>query len=134
MNIGTLARLADLPIDTIRYYEKMRLIPPARRSEGGYRIYADDDVQRLRFIRRAKALGFTLEEIAGLLQLSDRRGDMAPVRAAAQARIDAIEDKIAQLRRIRDALAGLVEACPGHGQLAQCPIMGALNEEGRAHG
>jgi len=131
MNIGTLSRLAQVPVDTIRYYEKLALIPPARRSDGGYRIYAEQDVQRLCFIRRAKALGFTLEEIAGLLELSEQREDMAEVKAAALARIAAIEGKITQLQRIRDALAGLVEACPGHGALAQCPIMAALAEEVR---
>ena len=133
MNIGTLARLAQVPVDTIRYYEKLALIPAARRGDSGYRIYADGDVQRLCFIRRAKALGFTLEEIAGLLELSEQREDMGQVKAAALARIAAIEDKIAQLQRIRDALAGLVDACPGHGTLAQCPIMAALSEEVR-HG
>jgi len=133
MNIGTLARLAEVSVDTIRYYEKLALIPPARRGDSGYRLYADEDVQRLCFIRRAKALGFTLEEIAGLLELSEQREDMGQVKAAALARIAAIEDKIAQLQRIRDALAGLVDACPGHGTLAQCPIMAALSEEVR-HG
>lgn len=129
MNIGTLSRLAQVPVDTIRYYEKLGLIPPALRSDSGYRLYADADVQRLNFIRRAKTLGFTLDEVAGLLELSEQRQDMAPVKAAARARIAAIEDKIAQLQRIRDALAGLVDACPGHGTLAQCPIMAALSED-----
>jgi DNA-binding transcriptional MerR regulator len=72
MNIGQLARQAGVPIDTVRYYERQQLLPTAARSAGGYRIFGEPDLRRLRFIRRAKTLGFSLEEIAELLALSDR--------------------------------------------------------------
>ncbi len=127
MNIGQLARQTDVPIDTIRYYERQGLLPQASRGANGYRQYGPDDTRRLRFVRRAKELGFTLEEIAGLLALSDGRGsDMAQVRAAAQEKVTLLQQRIDELTRVRDALAGLVQACPGHGALQNCPIMGAL--------
>lgn len=129
MNIGQLARRTGVPIDTVRYYERQELLPTARRSAAGYRIFDEDSVQRLQFIRRAKTLGFTLEEIAELLSLSGRRDrDMADVRQAAAARLADIEQRIRELDRMRSALAQLVEACPGHGEMAACPIMAALQE------
>jgi len=130
MNIGQLARRCGVPIDTIRYYERQGLLPAARRGANGYRQYHDGDVRRLRFVRRAKELGFSLEEIAGLLALSDARGaDMAQVRAAAEEKIALLQQRIDELGRVRDALGELVQACPGHGDLQDCPIMAALGGE-----
>ena len=136
MQIGQLAHAAGVAVDTVRYYEKQGLLPaPPRR--GAYRAYAREDVQRLRFIRRAKALGFTLEEIAGLLQLSAHRSDgvgnddMGAVRQAAQARLDEIDRRIAELERVRAGLRQVLEACPGHGALADCPILASLAAEER---
>jgi len=130
MNIGQLAREAGVPIDTVRYYERQQLLPTAARSAGGYRIFGEQDLRRLRFIRRAKALGFSLEEIAELLTLSDRhQQDMASVRDTAQARLLDIEQRMAELQRMHAALSQLVDACPGHGDLEQCPILAALTED-----
>lgn len=130
MNIGQLARQTGVPIDTVRYYERQQLLPAARRSPAGYRIFDQDAVRRLRFIRRAKTLGFTLEEIAGLLSLSSRRDqDMSDVRSAAAARLADVEQRLRELQRMRSALAQLIDACPGHGDLAACPIMAALQED-----
>ena len=131
MQIGQLAQAAGVAVDTVRYYEKQGLLPaPPRR--GAYRAYAREDVQRLRFIRRAKALGFTLEEIAGLLQLSAHRNDdMGAVRQAAQARLLEIEQRIAELERVRAGLRQVLDACPGHGALADCPILASLAGEER---
>lgn len=130
MNIGQLARQTGVPIDTVRYYERQQLLPAARRSPAGYRIFDQDAVRRLRFIRRAKTLGFTLEEIAGLLSLSSRRDqDMSDVRSAAAARLADVEQRLRELQRMRGALAQLIDACPGHGDLAACPIMAALQED-----
>jgi MerR family transcriptional regulator, copper efflux regulator len=131
MQIGQLAQAAGVAVDTVRYYEKQGLLPaPPRR--GSYRAYAREDVQRLRFIRRAKALGFTLEEIAGLLQLSaHRHDDMGAVRQAAQARLLEIEQRIAELERVRVGLRQVLDACPGHGALADCPILASLAGEER---
>lgn len=127
MNIGQLARQAGVPIDTVRYYERQQLLPTARRSAGGYRVFGDTDLTRLQFIRRAKALGFTLEEIGELLGLSDQRGDdMARVRSTAVDRLDDIAQRIDELQRMHGALKELVDACPGHGARLHCPILAAL--------
>jgi MerR family copper efflux transcriptional regulator len=128
LTIGELARRAEVPIDTIRYYERNRLIAEPPRRPSGYRQYPEETLKRLRFIRRAKALGFTLEEIAELLALSGRR-DVAAVKRTAQRKLAQIEHKIAELARIRDGLAQLVRACPGHGRAERCPILNALNED-----
>ena len=106
MNIGQVAREAGVPIDTVRYYERNGLLPAPARRASGYRDYQDSDVERLRFVRRAKALGFHLGEIRELLALADARGernapDLKPLAAAQLARI---ENKLAQLGRLRAAL------------------------------
>ena len=129
MNIGQLARQAGVPIDTVRYYERQHLLPTAQRSAGGYRVFSDSDLTRLQFIRRAKPLGFTLEEIGELLVLSDQHSqDMGSVRDTAQARLQDIAQRMAELQRMHTALSQLVDACPGHGTLDQCPILAALTD------
>jgi len=130
MKIGELARAAGVPIDTVRYYERQGLLPAPSRTASGYRQYGHDDVGRLRFVRRAKALGFTLEEIRDLLGLSARReADMAGMKAAAIQKLADIDDKLAELQRIRAGLDALVASCPGHGALEHCPILDALADE-----
>ena len=130
MKISELAAATDTPVDTIRYYEREQVLPPPRRRANGYREYGAGDAQRLRFIRRAKQLGFALDDIRSLLALSDTRGaDMAQVRVAAREKLDFVQARIAELERVRDALRGLVDACPGHGALDACPIMAALAGE-----
>ena len=128
LTIGRLARSAGVGVDTVRYYESQKLLPRPARTASGYRLYSDGDVARLRFIRRAKALGFTLEEIAELLAMSSQRNVKA-VKAAAQTRLESIEQKIAELKRIRTGLRRLVETCPGHGAAENCPILSALSQE-----
>jgi len=131
MQIGQLAQRADVPIDTVRYYERHGILPAPARQASGYRLYGDDDVARLRFVRRAKALGFTLAEIRELLALSGRRADdMAGLKAAATEKLGDVEHKLEELTRIRDGLQALVASCPGHGPLDHCPILAALAEEG----
>lgn len=130
MHIGQLARLADVPIDTVRYYERHGILPVPAREGSGYRRYAPHDVSRLRFVRRAKALGFTLDEIRELLALSTpRHGDMAAIKTAASDKLADVEHRLAELTRIRDGLRTLVDACPGHGELDHCPILAALSKE-----
>ncbi len=130
MQIGQLAKRTHVPIDTIRYYESHGILPAPARLNSGYRSYGDADVARLHFVRRAKALGFTLREISELLQLSGRSGeDMAGVRGSAAARLADVERKLDELTRIRDGLRQLVTACPGHGGVENCPILGALLKE-----
>jgi MerR family copper efflux transcriptional regulator len=135
MKIGELARRTGVAIDTVRYYERQGLLPEPERRPSGYRSYGPDDVTRLHFIRRAKSLGFTLQEIAELLALSSRReDDMGSLKAAAQHRLADVEAKLAELARIRDGLQTLVDACPGHGALQTCPILHALDEAPPATG
>lgn len=130
MKIGELAKRAEVPIDTVRYYEREGLIPPPIRRASGYRDYVDADVDRLRFMRRAKGLGFTLHEIRELLSLTALADDdMAALNALAQTKLQDVEERIHSLTRIREALQGLVTACPGHGALDQCPILAALSED-----
>lgn len=130
MKIGDLAKRAGVGIDTVRYYEREGLLPQAQRRSSGYRMYDVDDIQRLRFIRRAKALGFTLPEVRELLALSSREdGDMAAMKAAARQKLADVDAKIAELTRIRDGLDALIEVCPGQGVLARCPILNAIAEE-----
>ena len=130
MKIGELAKRADVPIDTVRYYEREGLIPPPIRRASGYRDYVDADVDRLRFMRRAKGLGFTLHEIRELLSLTAMSGDdMAALNAQTQAKLRDVEERIHALTRIREALKSLVTACPGHGALDRCPILAALSED-----
>ncbi len=128
MTIGKIAAEADVAIDTVRYYERAGLLPEPPRRESGYREYPADTVKRLRFIRRAKALGFSLPEIAELLDLSASRADVRKVKNAAQSKLKLLDEKIAELTRVRDGLQQLVKHCPGHGKADECPILNALNE------
>jgi Zn(II)-responsive transcriptional regulator len=130
MQIGQLAKRADVAIDTVRYYERHGILPQPERRASGYRHYGDEDVARLRFVRRGKAPGFTLVEIRELLSLSARRAeDMAGLKATAIDKLADVEGKLAELTRIRDGLQALVASCPGHGALDHCPILAALAEE-----
>jgi MerR family copper efflux transcriptional regulator len=126
--IGELARRAGVGIDTVRYYERSGLVAPHSRLASGYRRYRDLDVARLRFIRRAQALGFTLTEIRSLLEISAQR-NVAQVKRAAAAKLEDVERRIKELEKVRDGLAQLIAECPGHGRPADCPILRALGGE-----
>jgi MerR family copper efflux transcriptional regulator len=125
INIGTLAKRAGVGIDTVRYYERAGLLAPRARLASGYRRYSDLEVARLRFIRRAQALGFTLKEVRELLALSAHR-DVGRVKRSAQAKLADVEHRIAELERVRKGLTTLIAACPGHGRAADCPILQTL--------
>ena len=130
LTIGRVARAAGVGIDTIRYYEREGLLPEPERRLSGYRDYTPDAVTRLRFIRRAKELGFTLEEIRELLALSaDRERGVRGVKQRAEARLVEIERRIRELKRVQRGLKSLIDACPGHGALESCPILTALSHE-----
>jgi len=132
LTIGVVARRAGVGIDTIRYYEREGLLPPPLRRASGYRDYGNDTVERLRFIRRAKDLGFTLEEIRELLALSsDRERGVRDVKGRAEAKLAAVDDRIRELQRVRRGLQQLIAACPGHGPLEHCPILRTLGGEDR---
>jgi len=127
-SIGKLAESAGVAIDTVRYYERNGLLQPAGRLASGYRRYGEAELRRLRFIRRAKALGFSLEDIRTLLELSAERS-VAKVKRVAQLKLADIEARIAELERIGAGLRKLIAACPGHGRAEACPILNALTDE-----
>jgi MerR family copper efflux transcriptional regulator len=126
LTIGKLAAAAGVRIDTVRFYERAGLLKKPPRTGAGYRLYAESDAARLRFIRRAKALGFSLEEIAELLRLNDGGGRRSAVRALAEQRLSEIEQKLTELSRMRDTLRHLLHQCHGDGALAGCPIIEAV--------
>jgi len=128
LSIGKLAESAGVAIDTVRYYERNGLLQPAGRLASGYRRYGEAELKRLRFIRRAKALGFSLEDIRTLLELSAERS-VAKVKRAAQLKLADIEVRIAELERVGAGLRKLIAACPGHGRAEACPILNALTDE-----
>jgi MerR family mercuric resistance operon transcriptional regulator len=128
LTIGKAARKAGVGVETIRFYERRGLIEqPARPMGSGFRSYPEDIVERIRFIRQAQELGFSLREVCELLDLrAEPRADAADVRARATAKLANVNDKLQQLQRIKDALETLIAACPGHGALDCCSIMEAL--------
>jgi MerR family transcriptional regulator, copper efflux regulator len=125
LGIGELARRAGVGIDTVRYYERAGMLAPHTRLPSGYRRYRNLELARLRFIRRAQGLGFTLAEIKSLLKLS-AQSNIAQVKRSAQAKLEDVERRIAHLQRVRDGLAELVSECPGHGRADDCPILRSL--------
>ncbi|MEO8809887.1 MAG: heavy metal-responsive transcriptional regulator [Rhodanobacter sp.] len=130
LTIGAVAKRVGVGIDTIRFYEREGLLPEPARRASGYRTYGEGTIAQLRFIRRAKQLGFTLEEIGELLVLStDRQRGVKAVKKRAQQRLAVIEQRIVELQRVRDGLAQLIDSCPGHGAPEQCPILRALSDE-----
>ena len=126
MNIGALARELGTPAKTIRYYESIGLVPEPARSANGYRSYATTDMERLRFILRSRALGFSIKEIAGLLELwNDRSRASADVKHIALQHVSEIEQRISELQSIRQTLIHLTEKCHGDDR-PDCPILDDL--------
>ncbi len=132
--IGGLAKHTGTNIETIRYYERVGLLPAPARSAGGYRLYETAQVKRLNFIRRARALGFAIGEIRTLLRLADeRKRPCAEVRIVAEAHLTDVRTKIADLRRMERVLRGTVAQC-AVGRRADCPLIEALYRDGPAPG
>lgn len=131
LTIGKVAKLAGVGIDTLRYYERQGLIDPAERTGSNYRVYEKDAILRLRFVKRAQELGFTLTEIKELLGLrADGDASCADVRDRALAKVANLEDRIRSLQAMRRTLAKLAEQCVGEGPFSVCPILEALDEKG----
>ena len=132
MTISRAARKAGVGVETIRFYERQGLIEqPPRPLASGFRSYPEQTVERIRFIRQAQELGFSLREVCELLDLrTDPQADAADVRPRATAKLTDVNEKMRQLQGIKDALETLIAACPGHGALGCCSIMEAL--EGHA--
>ena len=130
MTIGRLAKRAGVGVETIRFYERKGLIPEPPRRSSGYREYDDDTVMRVRFIRHAKELGFTLKEIDGLLSLQlDPDKPCQDVNRRIETKISDIDEKIQMLKRMKDALQRLSVQCGGEGSVSECPILEALEDD-----
>ncbi|MEW9837092.1 Cu(I)-responsive transcriptional regulator [Mesorhizobium marinum] len=122
MNVGTAARRTGLPAKTIRYYEDIGLISPAR-ADNGYRDYSGDDIHRLAFLRRARGLGFSIEDCRQLMALYRDKGRASQdVRAIAKSHVAAIDAKLAELQSMRATLHKLIHACHGDDR-PDCPIL-----------
>lgn len=128
LTIGAVAKLAEVNIETMRYYERRGLVPRPRRSASNYRLYSEDTVRRVRFIKRAQQLGFTLKEIKELLALRVApEANSADVRERVKAKIEDIESKIASLQVMRDCLSKLARKCSGRSSISSCPILESLD-------
>ena len=130
ITIGQLAQSARVNVETIRYYQRIGLLPLPKRDFGSVRRYSGDDLKRLRFIRRAQALGFSLDEVALLLGLSDGK-HCAETKALAERKLNTVEKKIADLTAIQKAIKGLVTQCSKGSRGCGCPIIDALVEDER---
>ena len=120
-----LAERSGVKIETIRYYERIDLIPPPPRSAGGRRIYGGDDVKRLRFVRRSRELGFSLDDIRTMFQLADRGHSCGEVRTLTLAHAARIREKIDDLRRMERLLTETAALCEG-GTAPACPVLDVL--------
>lgn len=130
LTIGKLAKKAGVSIDSIRFYERRGLIVEPTRTKSNYRVYPLEAADRLRFIKKAQRLGFTLDEIQELLGLShNSSASKADIKAKTEEKIKDIRGKIQNLGRILKALEQLDESCDGHGPVAECPILKALAKD-----
>jgi len=130
LTIGEVARRAGIGIETVRFYERQGLIDDPPRTRSGYRQYSEDVISRLRFIKRAKGLGFSLKEIAELLSLRlDPTTTCGDIKKRAEAKIAAIEEKILTLQRMKKALKELAATCRESGSVRECSILETLYAE-----
>lgn len=130
LTVGKLAKLAGVNLETIRYYERQELLPEPLRTQSGYRTYSAESVERIRFIKQAQELGFSLKEIKELLRLRimpDSSG--ADVREKVAAKIADIDEKMKTLRTMKKELVQLKATCDGTGSIADCPILKSLSSE-----
>lgn len=125
LTIGRLARAADVNVETVRYYQARKLLPIPNRGRSAFRHYPIELVERIRFIKRAQELGFSLEEIRELLRLHDGT-DRVSIRKIVATRLEQIESKLKDLTRMREALSGLIDACQHAASAEPCPIIQAL--------
>ena len=126
MRIGELARSVDISVETIRYYHRIGLLELPQKPYGGTRSYGTEDVQRLRFIRRAQQLGFSLHDICALLELSS--SDCEQVQKLAAEKLNLVQEKLGQLRRIESVLAETLTQCAKRKGNQPCPIIESLIE------
>ena len=130
MNIGAISEISGIPPKTIRYYEEIGLIPPVTRTENGYRHYQNRDLEQLRFVQRARKLGFSLKDVGNLLALwNDKQRASADVKKFALDHITEIDGRIAELKAIRATLTELTNSCHGDDR-PDCPILDGLAKIG----
>jgi len=134
LTIGRLARAANVGIETVRYYQARQLLPVPAPGSSAFRIYPPELVERIRFIKRAQELGFSLDEIATFLKLQDG-SSRREIRKVATERLQQIRSKIGDLQRMEQLISGLVHECEATGQAQPCPIIGAFakDEEQGSH-
>jgi len=126
--IGKLAEIASTKVQTVRYYEEIGLIQPFSRTEGGHRLYGPEGASRLKFIRHSRELGFGIEEIRSLLDLSDHpETSCSAADAIARAQLEQVEIRLEKLKALRQELKRMVEEC-GHGRLSQCRVIEVLSD------
>jgi len=134
VTIGQLAKSLGVNIQTVRYYERRQLLTPSKRKPSGYRLYGEEAIRRLRFIKNAQALGFTLREIAELLNLRvTSTARCGHVQRKAQAKLGQVEAKVLDLHALINALKALIRACRTGKPTSRCPILRSLEEERRLH-
>jgi len=126
MTIGALAQSAGVGVETVRYYQRRGLLPQPTRLYGTIRRYGPEDASRLRFIRRAQELGFTLDEIGELLRLQDG-GDRRAIRRIARMRLEQVESRLSDLQRMRGALQHVIHDCEHAPGAPRCPIIEAID-------
>ncbi len=130
LTISELAKFARVNLETIRYYERQELLPKPPRLQSGYRAFPMESVKRVRFIKQAQELGFSLKEIKELLNLRiDPHSTSADVRKRTEAKIAEIDEKMKALRAMKKALVELTATCDGNGSASECPILESLNSE-----
>jgi MerR family mercuric resistance operon transcriptional regulator len=128
LTIGVLAKHSDVNVETIRYYQRRGLLPEPSKPSGRFRQYPQESVKRVRFIKRAQTLGFTLEEIQGLLALDERKA-CTETREIAAHKLELIAQKIADLSKMKKSLARLVRSCDASAAGAPCPIIHLLADD-----
>jgi MerR family mercuric resistance operon transcriptional regulator len=129
-SIGELARQANVHVETLRYYERRGLIPRPQRTVSNYRVYSSDDLRRVKFVKQAQGLGFSLNEIKKLLALrATPRARCADVRRYATQKIEDIDARICSLARMRKTLEKLLDECSGNRSATQCPILESLESD-----
>ncbi len=130
--IGRLAKAADVPVSTVRYYEQRGLLDPEHRTHSSYRIYGEEGLRRLRFIRSAQTAGFTLEDIAHLLELRDGRADpCGEVRTIVENRLERVSQQLKELRRVQRVLKETVQWCHTPKTPGCCEVIAELDEQAR---
>ena len=130
MMIGQLSKLSGIGIETIRFYERRGLLSPASRKSSGYRQYDEQSIVRIKFIKTAKDLGFTLDDIKDLLSLKVRKeSQCSKVQSKAQKKLQETREKISNLKKIEGILESLVDTCKQRSPTLECPILDSLKGE-----